>query len=118
MSILVDGQINGRRAAGSPVRSRHLRLVDDGQRPCAQVRYVPTRAGLPRQPKRPLAGASYSVVRSAASGRAVVRPTAAGGELRLTDRGLAVMMAGFALAVVLGSWVIVSQYLALVPGLT
>lgn len=116
MSVLIDGQASAGFAAGSPARPRRLKLVADGDRPCAQMRYVPSRECGPRQPARPLAGAPYSIT---AVCRTLVReaeqrqPASGRAGLTLSDRGLAAVMIGFALAVVLGAWMIVSQYLAL-----
>ncbi len=117
MSVLVESQIDVRRVAGSPVRSRRA-LLDGDRRPCAQMRFVPTRAGGPRQPASPLPGAYYQVVASAAAASpASTRSVAGREEITLTDRGLVVMMIGLTLAVLLGVWIVVSQYLALAPGL-
>ena len=111
MSILVDDRVDRQRASGSSAHRRHSSV----QRPNARMRYLPVRPGSAEQPARPLAGVSYPVARTDIPRRTVPRVARAESDLELTDRGLAVLMIGFAIAVVLGAWVIVSQYLALVP---
>lgn len=83
----------------------------DRRRPRLQAWHPTNPGGRPRQPGLPLAAASYQVS-DASSAHASSQQV-----WRLTDRGLAVIMASFTLALLLGSFVVVTQYLALGAGI-
>lgn len=114
--ITADRIIVNRRHAGSPVRVRTTRRQGDRRRPWTQAWHPGSPGGRPVQPSTPISAlgnpsamlASQTRLRTQASQEAT-------GQWHLTERGLAVIMAGFTLALLLGAYVVIAQYLALVP---
>lgn len=118
MSIVTAERSSGRtqawlRTTGAPTRRRAPRHVND-RRPRVYAWHPAAPARRPVQPTMPLPSSSclvqVPVRQDAAALQPQSMPTVG---VRLTERGLAAIMIGFALAVLIGSSVVITQYLAL-----
>lgn len=89
-------------------RSAERRLNHDLRRPRVHRWQPAAPARRPTQPATPVADLGYRVAAAPRSQR-----VAGTSSWQLTDRGLAVLMSMFTLAIVLGAVVVVTQYLAL-----